>query len=90
MTRYLRRLEWIGRKKMVFKIKSEKRGGHIHVRVFSAPEVDKTFSLNGTVVFLEEEWKDFSAALYLGSRLSKSRFKFSGDKIPTYLGVANV
>ena len=75
---------------MVFKIKSEKRGGHIHVRVFSAPRADQTFALNGSLAFLEEEWKDFSEALYLGSRLSNSIFKFSGDKKPISLGVANV
>lgn len=41
-----------------FNLRWQKRGGHVHVRVFSAPTEHATHGKNGDLVFREQEWTD--------------------------------
>lgn len=42
-----------------FRFRWIKLGGHIHVRVWTAPGRELTHSNNGHLTFREEEWDDF-------------------------------
>ena len=44
---------------MHFKVLYKKLGGHVHVRLFSAPAANQTHGKNGDLVFREEEWEPF-------------------------------
>ena len=46
-------------KDRVFKTRAEKRGGHFHVRVFSADGPDHTFANMGTLVMDESDYFSF-------------------------------
>jgi hypothetical protein len=42
-----------------FRLRWEKRGGHVHMRVFSAERAGATHGKNGDLVFREAEWESF-------------------------------
>ncbi len=42
-----------------FTLYYEKRGGHVHVRMFSAPRDNATHGKNGDLCFRESEWESF-------------------------------
>ena len=42
----------------LMRVRFEKRGGHYHCRVFTAPRPGVTFAKNGDLVFDEAEWPD--------------------------------
>lgn len=42
----------------VIRVRYEKRGGHVHCRLFTARAVNQTFANCGTLVFSEDEWPD--------------------------------
>lgn len=42
-----------------FRLRWEKRGAHIHARLFSASHYHETYANNGALVFLEPEWESF-------------------------------
>lgn len=42
-----------------FRVRWEKRGSHIRVRLFAAPAEIQTHARIGDLVFLEEEWESF-------------------------------
>lgn len=46
----------------VFRIRYEKAGGHIHMRVFSAKAPNMTFAKLGDLCCSEEEFADFKRA----------------------------
>lgn len=48
---------------MVFKIKHEKRGGHIHCRLFAARMSNMTFAGCGDFCVREEEFEDLQLAM---------------------------
>lgn len=45
----------------------EKRGGHIHCRMFTGTATYVTHAKNGDLVFDENEWPDVKAAFEAGS-----------------------
>jgi hypothetical protein len=56
---------------MVIKLYSERRGAHVHQRVFTGPDADH-LALSGTLVFGHiGEWQEFGAALGLGASLMR-------------------
>ena len=56
---------------MIFKFKHEKKGGHVHIHVFSAPRKDLTFALLGRLIMSEHEWHTFE--LLLGNGIPDGR-----------------
>ena len=58
----------------VFKLYSERRGDHVHQRVFAGPDADH-LALCGTLVFRIGEWQEFGAALLLGSEQTSGQIK---------------
>ena len=46
-------------KAMIFRLRYKKLGGHIHCRLFEAPDHTKTFAKNGDLVFDEHSWPEF-------------------------------
>lgn len=46
-----------------FRLRWQLLGGHVHVGVWSGTERDTTHGCNGRLVFREQEWADFVAAL---------------------------
>lgn len=48
---------------MVFKVKAEKLGGHVHVRFFAAPQEDRTFACLGQIACNPEEWQALAQVL---------------------------
>jgi hypothetical protein len=42
-----------------FRLRWEQRGGHVHVRVFSAEHAALTHGKNGDLVFRPAEWESF-------------------------------
>ena len=42
-----------------FRLRWIKRGGHVHVRMFSAGRENLTHGKNGDLVFLPHEWEAF-------------------------------
>ncbi len=42
----------------VMRVRYEKRGGHYHCRVFTAPTSNMTYAKNGDLVFDEAEFAD--------------------------------
>ena len=67
---------------MIIKMMSERKGQHVHERVFVADGEDKTFALAGTLVFRIGEWQLFGAALGLGAANTQGRLRvvFVGDE----------
>ena len=51
---------------MIIKLRSERRGEHVHERVFVGPDEDH-LALAGTLVFDVGQWQEFGAALMLGA-----------------------
>lgn len=45
----------------LFRIRYEKRGGHYHLRVFSATTRNTTYAKLGDLCLAEKEWLDFQA-----------------------------
>lgn len=50
---------------MIIKLRSERRGAHVHERVFVGPDVDH-LALAGVLVFDIGQWQTFGAAIGLG------------------------
>ena len=48
---------------MIIRLRYEKRGGHIHCRLFTAPAEEQTFAKCGELVFDEREWPEVSRQL---------------------------
>lgn len=57
----------------VIRILYEKRGGHYHCRVFTAPRAGETFANCGELVFDEREWPSIMAQLSRPQALPRSR-----------------
>ena len=55
---------------MIIKLRDERRGEHIHTRVFIGEDKDH-LALSGTLVFRVGEWQLFGAALLLGMEQMK-------------------
>ncbi len=51
---------------MIVKLKSERKGGHVHERVFVGPD-EGHLALAGKLVFDIGQWQAFGAALLLGA-----------------------
>ena len=51
---------------MIFRVRWQKRGGHIHTRVFSAPTRDGTFAKLGDLTFDERDWDGFRLQIGAG------------------------
>jgi hypothetical protein len=49
---------------MIFRIRFQQRGGHIHCRLFQAVAPGQTWSKNGDLVFDERGWEAFAALLF--------------------------
>ena len=64
---------------MILKLRSERRGTHIHTRFFSAPEEGQTFRLLGSVVSDIVEWQSIGAALLLGAERMQDRLRVVFD-----------
>jgi hypothetical protein len=47
----------------VFRIRHEQRGGHVHMRVFSAKQPNMTFAKLGDLCCSEEEFADLKLAM---------------------------
>jgi len=47
---------------MVFRTRYILKGGHVHVRVFVAPDPRQTFASIGTLVMSEADWAEFRDA----------------------------
>jgi hypothetical protein len=65
----------------VFKLRSVRRGGHVHTTVFSGEE-GGTLANVGMLVQNIGEWQEFGALLWLGSRRTVGRIGvvFEGDE----------
>ena len=48
---------------MVLRIYYQQRGGHVHCRVFSGPDGNRTLGKSGDLVFTAEEWPTVKACL---------------------------
>lgn len=55
-----------------FRLRWRKLGGHVHVSVWSSTARDLTHGRNGTLVFREDEWEDFTTLLTTGRGLGLS------------------
>ncbi len=66
---------------MIVKLKSERRGNHVHERVFVGPDPDH-LALAGTLVFGVGQWQAFGAALGLGATQMHGNLVvlYEGDK----------
>lgn len=42
-----------------FRLRWQKRGGHIHVRIFASAKENATHAQNGMLLFTEQEWESF-------------------------------
>ena len=51
---------------MIIKLRSERRGAHVHERVFVGPDTDH-LALAGVLIFDLGQWQAFGAALGLGA-----------------------
>mgnify|MGYP001578872877 CR=1 FL=1 len=51
---------------MIIKLRSERRGHHVHERVFVGPDVDH-LALAGVLILDVGQWQEFGAALGLGA-----------------------
>ncbi len=60
----------LGRKKMIIRMRDERRGDHIHTRVFMGKDEDH-LKLTGTLVMDVGEWQLFGAALLIGADQTK-------------------
>jgi hypothetical protein len=49
---------------MIFRIRFEPRGGHIHARVFQTTAPGRTWQKNGDLVFDEPGWEAFAALVH--------------------------
>lgn len=58
----------------VIKILSERKGEHVHERVFVGPDRDH-LALAGTLVFGIGEWQEFGACLLLGQERMRGRYE---------------
>lgn len=47
-------------------MKTERKGEHVHARIFVGPDLDH-LALSGTLVFRLDEWLQFGAALCTGA-----------------------
>ena len=67
---------------MIIKLRSERRGDHVHETIFAGPEENETFHNCGTLVFGVGEWQLFGAALMLGARQTQGNLRvvFEGDE----------
>lgn len=52
---------------MIIKFRDERRGNHVHSRVFIGPDEDH-LALAGTLVFNIGEWQMFGACLLSGAK----------------------
>jgi hypothetical protein len=48
---------------MVFRLRYDVRGGHVHCRLFQATSVGQTWQKNGDITFDEKGWAAFSALI---------------------------
>jgi len=66
---------------MIIKLRSERRGAHVHERVFVGPDSDH-LALAGVLIFNVGEWQAFGAALGLGASQmhGQVRVLFEGDE----------
>ena len=66
---------------MIIKLRSERRGAHVHERVFVGPDTDH-LALAGVLIFDVGEWQAFGAALGLGALQMRGqvRIVFEGDE----------
>ena len=66
---------------MIIKLRSERRGAHVHERVFVGPDSDH-LALAGVLIFNVGEWQAFGAALGLGASQTHGQVKvvFEGDE----------
>ena len=65
---------------MIVKLRSERRGAHVHERVFVGPDTDH-LALAGVLIFDVGEWQAFGAALGLGASQMHGQIRvvFEGD-----------
>jgi len=66
---------------MIIKLRSERRGAHVHERVFVGPDTAH-LALAGVLIFGIGEWQAFGAALELGASQmhGQVRVVFEGNK----------
>jgi hypothetical protein len=66
---------------MVIKLRSERKGGHVHERVFVGPD-EGHLALAGTLVLDVGQWQELGAALLLGAGRMHGRVKvlLEGDR----------
>ena len=48
---------------MIFRIRFQSRGGHVHCRMFQADAIGHTWQKNGDLVFDERGWVAFSVLM---------------------------
>ena len=65
---------------MILKIKSKDNGANIYAQIYSAPEPDRTFALNGSLFFNKSEWKLFSSTLFVASLRDGDEIILEGDE----------
>jgi hypothetical protein len=63
-----------------FRLRYEKRGSHVHARMFSAPREDLTHGKNGDLCFTAEEWNAF---LFLLSTYGSDTVEFVPEGDPS-------
>lgn len=51
----------------IIKLRSKRLGDHVYTDVFTAPDLNRTFAKNGTLVFRMGEWQIFGAALLIAA-----------------------
>ena len=66
-------------KAKVFRTRSEKRGGHWYVTMFSADSYDHTFANCGTLVMDDEDFRSF-VGLFTAQHLAVGDENFSREK----------
>ena len=66
---------------MIIKLRSERRGAHVHERVFVGPDTDH-LALAGVLIFDLGQWQAFGAALGLGASRMHGQVKivFEGSE----------
>lgn len=63
---------------MIFKLKSERKGEHIHCRLF-AGETTSSLALCGELVFYIGEWQLFGVAMTAGARATNGHLTFLSE-----------
>jgi hypothetical protein len=50
-------------------VRYRQMGGHVHCKVYTAPDKDRTFALCGELVFDEREWTEVREGMVSGPTL---------------------